>query len=405
MTALSKFSPAERFLIAILSAIHFTHVLDFVIMMPLGPTLIRALDLKGPREFAILVSAYTFSAAVSGLIGAFFLNRVERKRALLTAYVGFIFGTVLCGLARNYVEMLGARITAGAFGGIIGAMIFSILGDAFPDEKRGRATGFVMGSFSIASVLGIPLGLKAAALFDWHAPFLGLSCFSLLVLAFARTKLPEFRQHLGAESRYSLKVAFRQLVAVVAVANHRRASLLTASLMMAGFLVIPMLAPFLVKNVGVPEYDLFLVYLCGGLATAVSSPLIGRFADRHGKYLVFTLVAFLSIAPILMVTNLGQVTIAAALAVTTMFMVFVGGRFVPCMAIVTSAAKAEHRGGFLSLNGAIQSAAAGVASYALGYIVVEGSDGRLTGYSDAGLLAVGFTLLSIWLAGRVRSQA
>src|SRR5687767_12636538 len=87
----------ESWLLFILAAIQFTHIMDFVIMMPLGPQLMRVFQIS-PREFGFLVSAYTFSAAISGFLSAFFIDRFDRKYALLALYLGFTLGTLACAL-------------------------------------------------------------------------------------------------------------------------------------------------------------------------------------------------------------------------------------------------------------------------------------------------------------------
>jgi predicted MFS family arabinose efflux permease len=179
--ATGKFSSQEIKLLLILALVQFTNIVDFMILMPLGPQLMRWFSIT-TQQFGLLVSSYTFSAAMFGLLSSFFLDRFDRKRALLTIYMGFIVGTLACAVAPSYTLLLIARIVAGAFGGVLGALGLSIVGDQIPENRRGAATGILMSAFSMASILGVPLGLGLAALSTWHLPFLVLG-FSSLVIA------------------------------------------------------------------------------------------------------------------------------------------------------------------------------------------------------------------------------
>jgi predicted MFS family arabinose efflux permease len=167
----------EKALLWTLAAINFIHIVDFMILMPLGPQLMRLFDI-GPSEFSLLVSSYTFSAGASSFFGAFVLDRFDRKKILLWVYVGFTIGTLGCALSPNYPILLLARVVSGIFGGLTSALILAIIGDVIPDERRGRAMGLVMSAFSFASVMGVPLGLFLASLSDWHTPFYILSLLS-----------------------------------------------------------------------------------------------------------------------------------------------------------------------------------------------------------------------------------
>ncbi|WP_375438196.1 MFS transporter [uncultured Hymenobacter sp.] len=136
----------EKLLLALLAAVQFTNILDFVIMMPLGPQLMPALGIV-PRQFGLVISAYTFSAGATGLAAAF-LDRFNRKTALLALYLGFGLGTVACALAPTYHWLVAARALTGAFGGVLGSLVLAIVGDAVPESRRGQAIGLGSPLFS-----------------------------------------------------------------------------------------------------------------------------------------------------------------------------------------------------------------------------------------------------------------
>ncbi len=390
---------SEVLLLAVLTGVQFTHIMDFMVLMPLGPQLMRLWKID-PHQFGLLVSAYTFSAAVAALLCAFYIDRFDRKAALLLLYGGFALSTLLCALAPGYWTLLGARAVAGAFGGVAGAAVYSIVGDTIPDSRRGTAMGKIMVAFPISAVAGVPVGLLLASYFNWRAPFFLLTMISVLVLLGAWKILPPLRAHVAhAKSQNPL----RQAHAVFADANHRRALTLIAILIFGGFSVIPFIAPYMVANVGLREIDLPWLYFFGGMATVFTSRRIGRLADRHGKRETFTVIALISIAPLLITTNLPPVPVWVAICASVLFMVFVSGRFVPAMAIVTAAAQPKLRGSFMSFNSAIQQLALGMASLLSGAIIGHSSSGALTHYWTVGLIAVGCTLVAIFLARVVKA--
>ena len=391
----------ERTLVLVLAAIQFTHIMDFMIMMPLGPQLMRVM-LISPQQFGLLVSAYTLTAAVAALAVAFYTDRFDRRQTLLFLYAGFVLSTLLCGIAPGYNELLIARAVAGAFGGVAGATVHSIIGDAIPENRRGAATGMIMSAFALSSIIGVPIGLVLAAHFSWRAPFLLLVAVSVLVFILTWRILPPMRSHIVAGEAHR---PLEQMRSVLGTANHLRAFVFMFALMFAGFSVIPFISPYMVANVGLKETDLPYLYLFGGLATAFSSRYIGKLADRYGKRQIFTLIGLISIAPLLITTNLPPAPVWVAICASVIFMVFVSGRFVPAMALVISSVEPRLRGGFMSINSAIQQLGLGAASFLAGTIIGHGAGGTLTNYWLVGLIAVGATLLAIALAWRVEPVA
>ena len=376
----------------------FTNILDFMILMPLAPQLMRLFAID-PRHFGFLVSAYTFAAAASGFVAAFWIDRFGRKRALLAMYTGFVLATALCGIAPNYELLLAARIVAGVFGGVIGALVLTIVADVVPYSRRARGTAVVSAAFSLAAVLGVPLGLWFATHYSWRAPFLALAAFSAVAWYVAWRVVPSLDAHLAAHEK---RRPLAQLRAVFGVPNHLRAFAFMIALMTSVFLVIPFIAAYNVANVGMTEAELPYMYFAGGLCTLFTAPLIGWLADRFGKKRVFTILAFISIIPILVTTHLPPMPLATAIAVSILFFMFVPGRFGPAMALVTGSVAPRLRGSFMSFNGSVQQLGAGAASFVAGLIVGRGADGALTGFDWAGWCSVAATLVAVALALSIR---
>lgn len=398
------FTRREWLLLLVLTAVQFCHILDFVLMMPLAPMLMRSLHISA-QEFGMLVSAYTFAAAASGLLAAAFMDRYDRKRMLLFLLAGFGLGTLLCGLVEDYWLLMAARVVAGSFGGVLAGVVFAIVGDYIRPERRGTAMGVVMGGFSAASVLGLPFGLSLAERGAWETPFLFLAAVTGVVFLVSAFALPTMRGHLTGR-RKDDPSPFAELWSVAREPRHVRAFVLTVAIMFSAFTVVPFLSAYLVENVGMPETQLDLIYLAGGLATIVTGPLLwGPLADRFGHARVFGLTAILSIIPIAAVTHLPRVELPVILAVTTAMMVMASGRMISVTALITGVVEPRRRGSFMSLNSSVQQGAAGAAAFVAGLLIGGGEGRPLTGYSTVGWVAVGFSLLCLVLLRGLRPAA
>lgn len=403
-TATNLSAPAsERRLLLVLAGIQFTHILDFMIMMPLGPQLIRTLHI-GTHEFGLLLSSYTFTAAASGLLAAMYVDRFDRRKLVLVLYMLFIVATLACGLAPGYASLLVARAAAGAFGGILGALVQTVIADVVPFERRGQAMGKVMAAFAVSTVAGVPLGLLFAEhvpMLGWRAPFFFIVAVAFVIWLIGQRALPSLTAHLERAQQGNV---FRKLFDVAREPAHLRAYAFIALLMLTGFSVIPYIALYYTANLGMTESFITLIYLVGGAATLFSSQWIGKLADRHGKLRTFRWVACAAFVPILVTTHLVPVPAWVVLLNATVFFVLVSGRMIPGMAMASAAAEPQVRGTFMSLGSAVQMGASGLASLMTGLIITRDTAGHVVHYNLIGYLAVGFGLLSIWIAQYLRQQ-
>lgn len=395
--------PQEKRLLLLLAGMQFTNLLDFVIMMPLGATFIDEFRIT-PQAFGALVSSYSISAAVTGILAALVIDRFDRRFALLLTYGGFTLGTLFCALAQSYHALLLARVFAGAFGGILGALILSVVGEVIPEQRRGKAVGIVMAAFSVATVAGVPAGILLNELADWHVPFYAIAVLGALFWIVIWKQMPSLKAHMTIRAG-GLWHQLKTLWFTAFFGPHLRAMTFTILLMFAGFTVIPYIAPYLTKNVGLERKYLALVYFFGGLTTMFSSRYAGVLADRYGKHKVFSLIALLSLMPILVLTHLPVVPLWMIIVVTTVFMILVNGRFVPAMALVTGSARAHDRGAFMSINSSIQHLFAGVAAAVAGTLVQKMPDESLAHYDHVGYFASIMTLVAIAWCWQVRAPA
>jgi predicted MFS family arabinose efflux permease len=388
----------ERWLLLTLAGIQFTYILDFMVMMPLGPQFTRLFDISD-AQFGALVSAYTFSAGASGLAASAYLDRFDRKRLLVVLYTLFALSTMGCALAMTYGQFFVARVGAGLFGGVLSALIQTILADVVPFERRGRAMGVVMSSFSVSTVAGVPLGLYLAAAFSWHAPFWLVVGLCGVFGAMAYWTVPQLRAHLDHPDRHSV---WGEIVATVQERNHQWSFAFTMVSILTGFMIIPYITIYLETNLAVSNRDIPLLYLAGGAATLVSARWIGVLSDRLGKRYMYERLAALVGIPLFTLTLMPPAPFWVLTLVYVLFFVIVSGRMIPSMAVVSAAANPRRRGTFMAISGALQSFAMGLAALVGGLIIGRSADGQVTGYWITALLGTLASFASVWLIRRIQ---
>ncbi|MEO0873984.1 MAG: MFS transporter [Bacteroidota bacterium] len=396
---------SERLLILILAIIQFTHIVDFMIMMPLGKQFMEVYDIS-PQQFSFLVSSYAFSAFIAGLISALFIDRFDRRHAMLVLYTGFTIGTLVCAMASSYTVFLAARAFTGAFGGTMGALILAVVGDVIPFERRGAAIGTVMIAFSAAAIAGVPAGIYLAGNYGVSMPFWVVGSLSIFILIGAFFAIPSLRSHLVEVDGQQVNASPQEVIrAVTHDPNQRSALLFSLVLILGHFTIIPFIAPYLQLNVGFTENQVALLYAIGGSVTVVCMPLFGRLADRYGHATIFTFASVGAFFSIYAITNLPEVALPVALFIAATFFAVASGRNIPATTLVTSVVKAEKRGSFMSIRQSVNEAGLALSSLIAGLIVVERPDGSLGQYHLVGYFTIGMSILAVFLARRLKAVA
>ena len=395
----------ERIILLILASLNFTHILDFMIMMPLGNYLMPHFNISA-QFFSWIVAAYPVTACLSGLIAAFYVDQYDRKKVLLFAYIGFLAGTLCCGIAPDEYFLMAARILTGFFGGLIGAQVLSIIGDTFPYEKRGRAMGTVFMAFSIASVFGVPFSLYLANLISWHAPFIFIAIIGIPIAFMIIRFLPAMRIHLQPKDE---NVRFKpDVIKVVSGIFANKAQIialfLSGFLMLGHFMVIPFINPYMEFNIGWSKTETPLIYMVGGVCALVSSVVIGRMADKYGKLRVFMICLFLSLIPIFFITNMPPISFYLMLAIFGFWFSFSTGRNIPAQAMIISVVNPAQRGQFMSFNSSFQQLFTGLSSIIAGLIVIKSPDGRIEHYNLVGYLSAAIVFSTLFFAMRLAKK-
>ncbi len=398
-TTNTRFSRQQWGLLLMLSAINFTHILDFVIVMPLGDQLRHQLHID-PQQFAAIVSAYGIAAMITGVVTSSFVDRFDRKTVLVSSFAGFVLATFYCGFSRDYFHLLVARCLTGLFGGVAASSVMAIIGDVFPDKQRGKAIGVVSSSFAVASIVGLPIGLSIAIYFQkWNAPFIAIACFAVLILGIAAYSLPRLSGHRSAGRRNP----FQQFAAVVRQGNHLWAFGMMLAMVLGTFTIVPFIAPYLQANCGRLSTDMPIIYAAAGACTLVAVNLIGWGTDRFGAKRIFISSALGAVVMTLVVTNLPEVTLFGASLVTSLFMVLASGRSVPAQTMILKASDPELRGAFMNLNTATMHFGTAVGPLITGAIVSEEFEGGpLTHFATAGFVAACFGCLAIAMSQFLR---
>jgi predicted MFS family arabinose efflux permease len=393
------FKRTQWTVLGILAVIQFMHIVDFMVIMPLA----RKLEVEfhiSTNQFGWLVSSYTFAAFFSGIAGSFFIDRVSRKTSLLIGSAGFIGGNFFCAVAPGFWYFLAARVLTGAFGGLLSGVTFSIIGDLIEPQKRGRATGVIMMAFSVAAVVGVPAGIWFAGKFFLQLPFYIIAAGSSAVLLLTAVRMPRLDAHLSAQRAGVLE----QIRRVLADGKNRRLYLMMVFHFVAGFSIIPFIANFMQKNNGVSDDQLFWVYVTGGLATIVSSPVAGTLTDKYGPVRIYSFLSLVASLPFILVTYEWTKFFPLLIIFTVLFFVFVSSRMVPAMALLNNTVQPALRGTFMSLNGSVQQFAMSLGAMAASLIIVAPPGQPIQNYLWVGIFGIFFNIAAIAVANTFKGR-
>jgi predicted MFS family arabinose efflux permease len=359
---------SERLIVFLVGAVQFVNILDFMMVMPLGPDFASALDIP-TSHIGVVGGSYTLAAAVAGVVGSLFLDRFDRRLALGISMLGLVFGTALGGVATGVTSLLLARVIAGSFGGPATSLSLAIIADAIPPERRGKAMGAVMAAFSVASVLGVPAGLELAERFGWRAPFFAVAGLGLLLTLAAVWLMPTMRGHLAVSRTPGPKVKLLDSVTGIALLN-------TALVTLGVFAVVPNISAFIQHNLAFPRGDIGGLYLVGGLASFAAMRAVGVLVDRFGASWLVVLGTLLH-AFALVTAFVHQIPELPIVVIFTVFMLSASVRMVPLQTLNSRVPQPQQRARFMSAQSAVQHAASAVGAMLASLVLIAAPDGKL----------------------------
>ncbi len=390
------FNKKEKTILLLLVLTHFCLIVDFMILMPLGPLFMRVFNI-GASAFGMLVAAFTLLAGLSGLGGSLLIDRYDRKTFLIRILFGFLLSNLLCGMASSYLFLVMARAVTGFFAGVCGSLLITIVSDTISLEKRGTALGMLMSAFALASIIGVPIALFMAHRIGWQSPFFFLALLSAGLIFAVHHWMPSLTGHLEQRAGAS-KSSFAFLKDVFSDREYWGGIVFMAFLILGHFTINPFLFTSIVSNGGLPETKLPLVYLAAGLASLIAAIGFGKLTDKLGRARTFRWTLVASLLPIYLVTNVFSNSVAQVIFLVSSFFILMGGRMTPAMTLITSVAKPADRGRYLSCIVSVQHLATAGASMVAGAILVKAEDGKFLNLPMIGLLAMGFNVFALMLS-------
>ncbi len=391
------FSRYQVFMTALLALIQFCVVLDFMVLSPLGTFVMKDLSLQ-PNQFAVVVSAYAFSAFLSALLTAGFADKFDRKRLLVFFFSGFILGTLFCALSNSYETLLAARVFTGLFGGVMSSISYAIITDLYVVNQRGRVMGFIQMGFGVSQIVGIPLGLFLTNWANWHLPFYVIVGFACIILVGTVFFMRPITAHLALAKE---KNAFAHLVSTVKNRRYITGFLATTLLATGGFMLMPFGSDFAVQNLKLTTDELPYMYIVTGIFTFAAGPLAGLISDRFGRMNLFAFGTIISIGIVLIYTQLGPTPLSLVILLNVILFIGITSRIVPAQAMMTSVPKPEDRGAFMSINSAVQQLSGGIASFIAGTIVYKQANGEIGNYPILGIVVTCSMIIAFFMMRRL----
>ena len=393
MTITSSFSPYQKLLIGLLAVLLFTVVVDYMLLSALSAILLPELQIT-TQQFGLLVSAYAFSAGISGILTSGFADKFDRKKLLLFYYGGFLLGMLLSATANSLTTLLIARIVTGIFGGVVASICFAIVSDLFEVDQRGRVMGFVHMAFAASQIIGLPAGLYLANNFYWHTTYWMIALLGIVSLAVVFYKIKPIRAHLHVPGKDN---PFNHFLKTLKNRDYLTVFFNNILLVLADVMFMTFGSAYSTNNLGVSLDDLPLLYRATGVSTLLFAPIIGRLADRFGKLKVFIYGTGLAVILVGIYSHLGATPFWLVVTLHTLLFMGVNARMISSSALATVVPKAQDRGAFMAVDASLQQVSGGVAAAAAGLIVHQSSDGVIHQYPALGWAVIGLMVVTIGL--------
>lgn len=399
-SAIEKFSAYQKLVVGLLALLQFMVMLDFMIISPIGYILTKELDIS-TKQFGLVVSAYIFSAAASGIISAGFIDKYDRKKVLLFFFTGFITGTLFCALSNSFTTLLVARIFTGLFGGVIGSISMTILSDLFLPNQRGRAMSTVQMAFATSQILGIPLGLFIANNLGWHYTFFLIVALSILVLAVIIMKLKPMTGHLKATSGKNPLLHWWHTVK-----NKRHQVGFSATIVLGlGMMLQPFISIFLISNIQLTNDQVPVIFMVTGAAAFFIMPFVGRLADKYDKFNIFLIGSLASIIIVPVYTHLPVVPLWVVLVMNVSMFAVIMSRMGPFQALNSMVPQPADRGAYMSLSASLSQMAGGLGIVIAGSIAWQPTpDSELQHFDVLGYVVMGLCALGVVLVYRLSNM-
>lgn len=369
----------ETILVWIAALVQFVNIVDFMMVMPLGPDITKSLPITND-DIGIICGCYTLAVGVSGIVFAKFIDRFDRKLIAVISVLGLSVATLSATFSWDLYSLIFARVLAGVFGGVATAISLTIVCDAVPAERRGKAMAIVMGSFSVSSIAAIPFGLELAARGSWKTPFYAISILGFIVLLFILRFTPSMKEHLLAPRPASslLRLLFNR--------TYIWAFFMMMTAMVSSYAIIPNISAYFQLNLGYPRSSLGFLYFVGGVISLILIQIGGRASDKIGS--LPTNIIGTIVLVIFLYDGFMHPAQSPLLLVFVMFMGMVCLRNVSATTEASKLPKPYERAAFMSLFSSLQHIGNGIGALLASAILATGTGGELINMKWVGLLSI-----------------
>lgn len=361
--------PSNYIIISILFLVQFIDVLDFMIVMPLGPDFAKELSFK-ESNLGWLSAAYTFSAAFSGIVSSKYLDNFDRKKILLITLLGLSIANIFSSLSWNIETIIMSRFLAGTFGGPATSICFAIVADLFTEETRGSVMSKVMSGFSLAAIFGVPIGLKISEVYSWHASFILVAIIGIITTILTFIFLPNITSHIETKNTLQNQTYTKFFN------NYKYFIAFLAAFIgsVAAFMIIPYISAYVQLNLSFPRANIDQLFFIGGLASFISIQIAGYLVDKTSSSLI-TMLSNVFIFFTLIFGFIFNNNSLPYLVVFPAFMIGMASRNVASFTLYTKIANSKERAGFLSIISCVQHIACSAGSI-LSSIILKNNTGE-----------------------------
>ena len=358
---------SEPIIVFILFLVQFIDVLDFMVVMPLGPDLATNLNIA-EHKLGWIAGSYTFAAAVTGILGSTFIDKFERRKVLIFTVFGLVIANLFSANAWNIESLITSRLIAGAFGGPATSICFAIIADLFEENRRGSIMGKVMSGFSLAAIFGVPIGLEMATKFGWYASFYLVASLGIITIILIKIFMPKVTIHLDSVKTH--KVTYLSLFNKPKYLLTFIAACLGS---MASFMIIPYISPFVQMNMNYPRADVWIIYSVGGIGSFFAMNIAGKFVDKTTSALT-TMLANIFILFSLILCFIFMVPSIHVVILCAPFMIGMAIRNVSNYTLFSKIPSLNDRAGFMSIISCVQHLASSLGAIATSLIVIENNE-------------------------------
>jgi len=373
-----------------LTLINFAFQLDFVILMPLGQSLMEMMKLS-PTQYTAVVGVYTISSGCSSLLFSLFGGEYNKKKLLLIFILLLGGSSFLTGRASDFQTLFIIRLISGCFSGVINPLIFAIASDVIPDDEKGKSMGWILTGFSFASVLGIPFSIYIMDHFGFELTFFIIGLFFILTFIASLLFLPN--RGIKAE-----KIKFKKLVShfsqCLKNTSYVKGYLLLFFVSGAIFSIVSLISPYAIKNMGMSLQNLEQMYFFGGLLTVVTSRFIGSMCDHFGEKRILNAIIAMSVIPVMIFVFSEKSSPLYFVVIGSLMMSLMSGLMVPSMTISSRIPSVVDSSIYNGILNSVRCFGAGVFTFLSGSFVITDTDGSLLNFYLVGVMYVMLLFLS-----------